>query len=496
MSRATITMGPIERPLLPFYLNSLSRRMLLPPQTEQNEARTVNERCDQGPAPTPGLRAIIVIPAYNEQDYIGALLTDLDNQDYPHEGFEIIVVDNCSTDNTASIIRNSMRSSSVLTHLVEEKRRGCLSAIKTGMDRAASRLALARPTESAPIISIDADGRVGSTWLTTVLGAFAESDYDLLRFPITASRCVPQKAIDRLRVIYDVESRVVAYAEWAYQILRGLLNPSIPLSLPWWLPRYAGPNLAISYRVYLEIGGLCPLPPGDQASHLTRRLLEKGGLVGNRNDPAAAMEPSSRVSTRNYAQAAGFGFGFGVGFSDLISIAKKWQDTGLEPCYPNPRFLSTGLQKAIEAVSSPTSSNLSREISERFTAGLPPDPNWLYALGKSESEPSMIPLVRAKDELIELTMHDGCIDYQSADRFLRAQQLLRAELLNCTCSLVDERLVFERLIPKIEQVTLGNSRLRDSAIAALSRLGIGDSEWWYNEACQALWQLIVEEKLA
>lgn len=45
----------------------------------------------------------IVVPAYNEEKFIGDCLESLSNLSYPKCRYEIIVVDNCSKDNTATI---------------------------------------------------------------------------------------------------------------------------------------------------------------------------------------------------------------------------------------------------------------------------------------------------------------------------------------------------------------------------------------------------------
>ena len=47
----------------------------------------------------------VIIPALNEAGVIGECLTALEQQDYPREAFEIIVVDNGSTDGTVEIAR-------------------------------------------------------------------------------------------------------------------------------------------------------------------------------------------------------------------------------------------------------------------------------------------------------------------------------------------------------------------------------------------------------
>ncbi len=47
----------------------------------------------------------VIIAARNEEENIGFLLGDLLNQDYPPENLEIVVADDCSDDNTASIVK-------------------------------------------------------------------------------------------------------------------------------------------------------------------------------------------------------------------------------------------------------------------------------------------------------------------------------------------------------------------------------------------------------
>src|SRR3989344_2814273 len=49
------------------------------------------------------LKISVVIPAYNEEKYIAKTLKSLINQDFPRELFEIIVVNNGSTDKTHQV---------------------------------------------------------------------------------------------------------------------------------------------------------------------------------------------------------------------------------------------------------------------------------------------------------------------------------------------------------------------------------------------------------
>lgn len=99
----------------------------------------------------------IIIPAYNEQDYIGqclqALVAQLDPKD------EIIVVDNNSSDNTVSIAKTFPQ-----TRVIHEIQQGQVYAQATGFT-AARNLVLAR---------IDADTVVSSTWLSQLRQLFKD----------------------------------------------------------------------------------------------------------------------------------------------------------------------------------------------------------------------------------------------------------------------------------------------------------------------------------
>src|SRR5262245_39018213 len=54
----------------------------------------------------PHIKISVIIAARNEEKNIARLLTSLENQDYPKDLFEVIVVDDHSSDNTATIVQN------------------------------------------------------------------------------------------------------------------------------------------------------------------------------------------------------------------------------------------------------------------------------------------------------------------------------------------------------------------------------------------------------
>src|ERR1043165_1550979 len=52
----------------------------------------------------PGIKVSVIIAARNEEENIGKLLESIASQTYPKDFFEVIVVDDHSTDNTTNIV--------------------------------------------------------------------------------------------------------------------------------------------------------------------------------------------------------------------------------------------------------------------------------------------------------------------------------------------------------------------------------------------------------
>jgi len=99
----------------------------------------------------------VVIPAYNEEKYLGACLRALRDQTYPHDQCEIIVVDNGSTDATARIAREFG------ARVVEEPVKGIARARQRGFEAARGEV----------VASTDADTVVPPFWLARIAGHFA-----------------------------------------------------------------------------------------------------------------------------------------------------------------------------------------------------------------------------------------------------------------------------------------------------------------------------------
>ena len=74
----------------------------------------------------------VLIPAFNEAVHIGACLQSLAQQNYPNNRFEVVVIDNGSTDDTAKLVQDAG------VRLLHEKRKSAYWARNLGIESTAS----------------------------------------------------------------------------------------------------------------------------------------------------------------------------------------------------------------------------------------------------------------------------------------------------------------------------------------------------------------------
>ncbi len=94
----------------------------------------------------------VIIPAFNEENYIDKCLESLLRQK-DCSGFEIIVADNGSTDNTTDIVNKYN-----IVILVNEPKRGVASARQAALEKA----------KGSIIVSTDADCTFSTNWLSKI----------------------------------------------------------------------------------------------------------------------------------------------------------------------------------------------------------------------------------------------------------------------------------------------------------------------------------------
>ncbi|MHB1177524.1 MAG: glycosyltransferase family 2 protein [Daejeonella sp.] len=118
----------------------------------------------------------ILIAARNEEGKIEKTIADILAQDYPSELFQLIIVDDHSTDRTAEIISAYSERGVKLIRLNENEK---LNSYKKKAITEAIQIA-----EGELIVSTDADCRMGASWLKTLVAFYESGNYKLISSPV------------------------------------------------------------------------------------------------------------------------------------------------------------------------------------------------------------------------------------------------------------------------------------------------------------------------
>lgn len=118
----------------------------------------------------------VIIPVRNEEKHIERLLRNIQAQSYPSDKFDVIVIDDYSTDNTVSII-NSLNIPNV--KVIPLKVDGEIYAYKkmaitTGVNNSTAEL----------IVSTDGDCSMDQHWLSSIVSFYSSNTYKLISSPV------------------------------------------------------------------------------------------------------------------------------------------------------------------------------------------------------------------------------------------------------------------------------------------------------------------------
>lgn len=121
-------------------------------------------------------RVSVIVAARNEESIIAKTLEDLIAQEYNKELTEIIFIDDHSTDRTAEIIGAYANRGVKMIQLNEDR---ALNSYK----KKAIQTAIGQSTGDL-IVTTDADCRMGSHWLSTIVALYEERGYKMISSPV------------------------------------------------------------------------------------------------------------------------------------------------------------------------------------------------------------------------------------------------------------------------------------------------------------------------
>jgi cellulose synthase/poly-beta-1,6-N-acetylglucosamine synthase-like glycosyltransferase len=126
----------------------------------------------------PQTKISVIIPARNEEENIAACLDSVCNQSYPRELFEVLVVDDHSTDNTAAIVKLYERKNVKLISLKDFVQDALNSYKKKAIE-----IAIAQSTGEL-IVCTDADCLVTENWLQTIAAFYEQYQPQFIAAPV------------------------------------------------------------------------------------------------------------------------------------------------------------------------------------------------------------------------------------------------------------------------------------------------------------------------
>ena len=218
--------------------------------------------------PLASCEVCVIVPVRNEAEALEATLLALTNQvdlkgkPLAKNRYEIIVLANNCSDNSAEIARRFARTRSIILHVVEMTINGDRAHVgwvrKLLMDEAYRRLkSIGR--NSGIIASTDGDTQVASTWIAATL-AEIRNGADAVGGRIVTNSQERNKLDKNTRLYY------LRHLRYGYLTAR-LENCLDPYSEP--LRRHHhhyGASLAVTAQMYAKVGGLPPFPASEDVA--------------------------------------------------------------------------------------------------------------------------------------------------------------------------------------------------------------------------------------
>ncbi|MFT4733449.1 MAG: cellulose synthase/poly-beta-1,6-N-acetylglucosamine synthase-like glycosyltransferase [Arcticibacterium sp.] len=179
----------------------------------------------------------LIIPVRNEEKGIQNLLNDLEAQSLAKTDFEVLIVNDNSTDSTQDIVLSHINKSKINFKLIQllEAQIG-FSPKKRAIGKAIGL------SEGEIIVTTDGDCRPASQWLETIQAYFANYDCVFLSAPVCLSSPKPEKFFTR--IWYKFQE-----IEFASLIVSGAT--SIKMGKP---NMCSGANLAYLKSAFHEVG--------------------------------------------------------------------------------------------------------------------------------------------------------------------------------------------------------------------------------------------------
>ena len=283
-----------------------ARELLVPLQVEGGRhvdstywTRISHEKASKSLTTLP---ASVVVPTYRRPEYVSDAVRSIRAQEFPSEGYEILLVDNDPDRGGAPVVEESGQSGACAIRCVHELRNGLHNARHRG----------AREARGEILVYVDDDVIVHPGWLAAMLEPFADP----------AVACVGGKVVPKWEA--QAPDWVSQLPEW-YLSLVDFGDKTRELTTEF----VSGCNMAVRRDVVYELGGFHPDSFGDPRLIWLRGdgeagLLRKIRAAGYKviYEPRAWLYhrvPASRLTPEYFCTRA-----FRQGISDSFTVIREY----------------------------------------------------------------------------------------------------------------------------------------------------------------------------
>ena len=232
------------------------------------------------PSFQPKTKITVIIPARNEAENIAACLKSVCQQNFPTELYEVLLVDDHSTDQTNAIATGlgylNLKVITLADHVDKNKIQSFKKmGIATAIEQATGTL----------IVTTDADCIVGSDWLNFLVSFYEAKGPKFIAAPVN---------------FYEEKSLLEKFQSLDFQGMMGITGAGIEGDF---MRMCNGANLAYEKSAYRDVDGfqgIDQLASGDDMLLMQKIIRAFPGSVGYLKNPAACTFTKAQPDLRSF----------------------------------------------------------------------------------------------------------------------------------------------------------------------------------------------------
>lgn len=233
----------------------------------------------------------IIVPARNEEKNIDNAIKYLSKSDYPIDKYEIVAVDDRSSDSTPERLEKlkahvpNLKIVSVKETNGQNNLKGKAGALDNGIKQAKGEL----------ILMTDADCEVNPKWISTIVNHFSNPKVEIIS---SYTNIKGERIFDKIQAV-----------QWVYLQKMASAGPAFNFPLGCF-----GTNLSIRKKTYNDIGGYGNIPFSVTEDYaLLKAVMNRGGEAVYLTNPLATVTTNPCIT-----------------FTELVSQLRRWARGGFD----------------------------------------------------------------------------------------------------------------------------------------------------------------------